>query len=258
MKIIRALWGDSLHTLNEIPKKPIFENEIVFVWGNKNYDFLHNKLNYDCILVSPTKTEEGKYDNHLKHFAHKLEALKLADEKYGEYIFLDWDVLPTKTIDDEFFNTIKSGNDLQCPLYAYHPNYRTDLINFHLEKNNFTKYLDNFSMVHINELEKYHWKYEDVKVLPCFCFLYSNNTNIGSKLLKIMNDNNILACIEEFAMQVYSNCSLDEYISKYEPMVIRGKERDRNLEGMTEAIQKINKYIDTKINKNVYLIHDLK
>jgi hypothetical protein len=57
---------------------------------------------------------------------------------------------------------------------------------------------------------------------------------------------------------MYSNCSLDEYIEKYEPIVIRGKERDKNLEGMTRAIHKINNYINTKVDKNIYLVHDLK
>jgi hypothetical protein len=257
IKIIRALWGNSLYILNEIPKKPIFEDELVYIWGRTNYEFLSKKLNYNCILVNQYIAEEGKYDTHLNHFGHKLEVLKLADERYGEYLFLDWDVTTLKPIDDMFFDIIRSGNNLQCPLYAYHSNYRNDAIDYHTKKSDFTENLDDFLLTHINQLEKYHWKHEDIKVLPCFCFLYSNNTNIGSDLLNIMNENGILACIEEFAMQLYSDCSLDEYISKYEPIVIRGKERDKNLEGMTLAIQKINNYINTKIDKNVYLIHDL-
>lgn len=257
IKIIRALWGNSLYILNEIPKKPLFEDEFVYVWGKANYDFV-KKLGYEAALVSETKTQGNTYDSHLKHFAHKLQALQFADEAFGEYLFLDWDVTLAKNIDDNFFRTIKNGNNLQCPLYAYHSNYRNDAIEYHKQKNDLTKNLDNFLIVHINELEKYHWKYEDIKVLPCFCFVYSYHTNIGTKLLNIMNANNILACIEEFALQVYSNCSLDEYISKHEPTVIRGKEKDKNLEGMTAAIKKINSYIDSKIDKNIYLVHDLK
>lgn len=257
IKIIRALWGNSLYILNEIPKNPIFDDELVYVWGRANYNFL-KKLGYATALVSETNTQADTYDSHLKHFAHKLQALQFADEAFGEYLFLDWDVTLKKDIDDNFYNIIRSGNKLQCPLYAYHSNYRNDAIEYHNQKNDLTSNLDDFLLTHINQLEIYHWKYEDVKVLPCFCFLYSNNTTIGSDLLKLMNDNNILACIEEFAMQLYSNCSLDEYILKYEPVVIMGKERDKNLEGMTKAIGKINNYIHTKVQKNIYLVHDLK
>jgi hypothetical protein len=107
IKIIRALWGDSLYILNEIPKTPIFENELVFVWGKANYDFV-KKLGYEALLISETKTQGETYDSHLKHFGHKLQALKFADEMFGEYLFLDWDVTLVKQIDDEFYN--KKGN----------------------------------------------------------------------------------------------------------------------------------------------------
>jgi len=257
IKIIRALWGDSLYILNEIPKTPIFENEFVFVWGKANYDFV-KKLGYEALLISETKTQGETYDSYLKHFGHKLQALKFADEIFGEYLFLDWDVTLVKKIDDAFYNTIRSKGKLQCPLYGYNQNYQSDTIQYHKSNNTLTDNLVEFIKVHMCQLDMYHWKYEDVKVLPCFCFLYSDNTNIGSDLLNIMNENGMLACIEEFAMQMYSNCSLDEYIEKYEPIVIRGKERDKNLESMTEAIHKINNYINTKVDKNIYLAHDLK
>jgi hypothetical protein len=57
-------------------------------------------------------------------------------------------------------------------------------------------------------------------------------------------------------MFLYTNCPLDQYISQHEPVVIRGKEKDKHLESTTRAIQSINKYIDSKLEKNIYLIHD--
>ena len=104
---------------------------------------------------------------------------------------------------------------------------------------------------------KYNWEFDDVLALPCFCFFYSNESNVISQLMEIANKYGLTACIEEFAMRIYSNCTLDEYIEKYEPIVIRGKERDKNLERMSESIKKINKYVDLSIDKNIYLLHDI-
>ena len=42
-KIIRALWGKQEHTLNEVPESPLFDNEIVFVWGDENNTFLKER-----------------------------------------------------------------------------------------------------------------------------------------------------------------------------------------------------------------------
>ena len=38
MKIIRVLWGDKIN--HEIPKIPLLEDEVVYVWGEKNNELL--------------------------------------------------------------------------------------------------------------------------------------------------------------------------------------------------------------------------
>jgi hypothetical protein len=65
-----------------------------------------------------------------------------------------------------------------------------------------------------------------------------------------MDAEGIITCIEEFAFYLYCNCTLDEYISKYEPIVIRGNSQNEN-------IRPLDKHIDTKIEKDIYLYHDI-
>jgi hypothetical protein len=255
IKVIRVLWGASEYILNEIPKKPLFENELVYVWGIENQKYLQS-LGYNTILMGEGITELA-YSTHLLHFQHKLFALQKAEETYKEFLFLDWDITLAKEIDSNFYELIRNGNNVQCPLYGYNHDYKEDIKKFLTDNGSYSENTDDFLYHHIVNLYKYHWKYDDVLSLPCFCFFYSNDSNTISNLMEITEEFGLTACIEEFAMRIYSNCTLDEYIDKYEPIVIRGKERDKNLERMSASIKKINKYIDSKINKNIYLLHDI-
>lgn len=254
IQIVRALWGNNFVIHREVPKTPIFENEIVLVWGVKNADFLlrlgYNILQMDDINVT-------RYNSHLKHFGHKLEAIKKAESMFDEYLFLDWDVDIVKELDDEFYNLIRSGNGIQCPIYAYSKNYKDEIISYHRNNGTSSDNLENFFNHHLEGLTKYSWNYNDLYVIPNFCFFYSNKTKSASELHKLMLDNNLITCIEEFAMWIYSNCTLDEYILKYEPIVIRGKEVDVRFPSMDIAFKTINNYVDTKLEKKIYLYHEL-
>lgn len=256
MKILRALWGDNEYIRSEIPKTPLFgKDEVVMVWGDENKKLL-DRYGYKAVLVCSTSTDP-KYSTHLLHFAHKLKAIKLAESYLDEFLFLDWDITLAKEIDETFYEKIRSGNSIQCPLYAYHKEYREDAELYHKENNNYTLNLGDFIFNHILNLEKYHWELNGLKVLPCFCFLYVRDTKIGGKLLNIMDEYGINACIEEFAFYIHCNCTLDEYIQTYEPLVLRGKNQDKNLPKMTQAIHEINAYVDTKLEKDIYLYHDI-
>jgi hypothetical protein len=59
-------------------------------------------------------------------------------------------------------------------------------------------------------------------------------------------------------MYQFASCSINEYIEKYEPVVIRGREDNCYHFDLTEdsAIERINNYIASKINKDIYLIHE--
>lgn len=257
IKIIRALWGPDKYAENEIPDKPLFENEVVFVWGWQKVRMLKDR-GYNVIIISP---EEGdpQYSTHLTHFAHKLLALKAAEERYEEYLFLDWDITLNKPIDENFWDKVRTGGSLQMPLYAYHKGYREDLVKWFKgnDSDKFDKHLDEFIYHHIETLYKYHWPLDDALVLPCACFIYSKGVKIGTHLLEVMHKYDIKACIEEFCMYIWANCTLEEYVEYHEPYVLRGKEKDHNLEGMTNAIQHLNKWMETKIDKDIYLFHDL-
>lgn len=255
IKIIRVLWGSSEYILNEIPKTPLFDNELVYVWGIENQRILDD-MGYETVLMAETITEP-KYSTHLLHFQHKLAALQVAEHNFKEFLFLDWDITLAKEIDSKFYELIREGNNVQCPLYGYNDDYKEDIKKFLTDSGSYSENTDDFLYHHIENLYKYHWKYDDVLSLPCFCFFYSNNSNTISSLMEITEEFGLTACIEEFAMQIFVKCTLDEYISKYEPIVIRGKERDKNLERMTVSIKKINRYIDSKLNKNIYLLHDI-
>lgn len=254
IQIVRALWGNNFVIHKEVPKTPIFENEIVLVWGAKNADFLlrlgYNILQMDDINITI-------YNSHLKHFGHKLEAIKKAEHIFDEYLFLDWDVDVVKELDDEFYELIRSRNNVQCPIYAYSNTYKADIYEYYKKTNTLTDNTKDFLKNHMDGLSKYNWNYNDLYVIPNFCFFYSNKSNVASELHKLMVDNDLITCIEEFAMWIYSDCSLDEYIEKYEPIVIRGKERDVNLPNMDTAFKTINNYVDTKLEKKIYLYHEL-
>lgn len=256
IQIVRALWGNNFNIHKEVPKTPIFKNEIVLVWGTKNYKFLSN-LGYNVLLMDSGDIVIGDYTNYLTHYGHKLEAIKQAESMFDEYLFLDWDVDVVKELDDEFYNLIRSGNNIQCPIYAYSKNYKDEIISYHRNNGTSSDNLENFLKYHLDGLNKYSWNYNDLYVIPNFCFFYSNKTNSASELHKLMVDNDLITCIEEFAMWIYSDCTLDEYILKYEPIVIRGKERDVSLPSMDNAFKTINKYVDTKLEKKIYLYHEL-
>jgi hypothetical protein len=254
MQIVRAFWGDINEFIHEIPKTPLFDKEIVVVWGKENEQYFKN-LGYKTILAFIYNID-FQYDSYLKHYAHKLEAIRIAEEKFGEYLFLDWDIDVIKPIDDNFYNNIRKRGNLQCPLYAYNQTFFQDYTKYLENNNKLTKNLKHFLISQSAQMKKYHWDYDNNLVLPCFCFLYSNNQKLDTQLINLMKRNNLTTCIEEFAFYLHSNCNLDEYIDRYEPIVIRGKEKDKHIQEVTDAIKSINTYIDSKIEKDIYLIHD--
>lgn len=276
MKIIRAFWGNPEHIKTEIPKKPLFDNETVFVWGQENVDYFH-KLGYSTnhifrldntelkkytskkalnnyIQSNKNNHTDPRYSHHLKHFAHKLEVLKRADQMFDEYLFLDWDITIAKPIDEKFYEKIRSKGNFQCPLYCYHDTFAKDVIN---TIPNLNPDSIQFLLLQSEQLNKYHWKQKGRKILPCAGFIYSNKANKGQELLDIFNKYNLTCCIEEFAIYIMANCSLEEYINQHEPIVLRGKEFDKNLDEMTEEIKNLNSYISTKTEKDIYLYHDI-
>jgi hypothetical protein len=180
----------------------------------------------------------------------------MADILFDEYLFLDWDIEIVKPIDDNFYDLIQNKSPLQCPLYSYSTDHFEVVNKLLIEKNITDQNILDFVKVQEQEIQKYKWLLNNNQVLPCFCFYYTNNIKIGEKLLSICKENNILTCIEEFAFYLYSNCDLNSYIKKYEPIVIKGKEKSL-LNERQQSLNELNDYINNKINKDVYLVHDI-
>lgn len=277
--VIRALWGDREETLSEIPKTPMFKNEIVFVWGIKNKNYLLG-LGYKVILVKDNLEESedlsnlteavkrwaieehnasyvghSRYSSPYLHFAHKLEALRLGDKIYGEYLFLDWDITLAKDIDEQFFEKIREKGNFQCPIYAYCEDWLEEIEEYLPDDDNGN--MKNFTALQDKLLTRYSWKLNKLRVCPCACFIYSNHANNGIKLLDIMKKYKLETCVEEYAIFLLSNCSLDQYIKQYDPVVLNGKAWEQQSDKMTEAIKEINRYVLTKSEKDIYLYHDI-
>lgn len=267
MKIVRVLYGSYEGMWDDIPTKKYFKDETVFVWGTLNYERL-KKFGYHCILVNSLETDV-QFATWETHFAHKLRALELADKLYDEYLFLDWDVYPIKPLDDNFYNLIRNGNDIQVPLYCYHNNFFNELA---ILMENHPKYDDGLKKFLKNqetEINKYHFQLYTskeffdsnngpLKVVPNFSFFYCRNKKIARELMETFLKYDIQCCIEEFSFFKWSKLqNLNEYILKYEPAVIFGKSSDRVM-SHTKYITELNSYI-TQIHKekNIYLVHDI-
>jgi hypothetical protein len=259
LKIVRAYWGTQEHVWIEIPKKPLF-GEIVYVWGEENEKRL-KEMGYETKLMQKTVTEP-RYSTVYDHFAHKLDVYVEAEKDFGEFLFLDWDVHIVKELDQRFWDLVRT-KPLQCPVYGYPDEYERKIWE-HIEQNPQKKWVQELDpntrdwvRVQNDLLEKYNWKHENLQLVPNVCFFYSNNTGVPGELKKIYEEGEIKTCIEEFAMYVFADCSLDEFIERYEPYVIRGREDDCYHFDLEEddTMRRVNEYIDTKIKKEIYLIH---
>jgi hypothetical protein len=261
MKVIRGLWGSQKHVLEEVQSFPIFDDEIVYVWGKENQKMLDYR-GFSTVSMGKDTTKPEFSTIH-DHFAHKLEIFCRASEEWGEFLYLDWDVKIVKPIDKDFWSLIRKGQPIQCPVYGYPSEYERK-IHEHLRDNPQKKWVqeldpNTYEWVRLQNqlLEKYHWSFQDLQLVPNACFFYSRDSDVSDRLMEIYRKGEIKTCIEEFCMFIYSNCSLEDYIFKYEPLVIRGREDDCYHFDLEEddTLRRINSYVDTKINKNIYLKH---
>jgi hypothetical protein len=58
MKIIRAFWGSQEKTWEEVPNKPIFEDEVVYVYGRENYEKFRSM---GCLLYTCDAADEAPH-----------------------------------------------------------------------------------------------------------------------------------------------------------------------------------------------------
>jgi hypothetical protein len=240
MQIVRSLWGDYENYINDIEESKY--EDVVYVWGEDNNEFL-KKLGYHTKLISKNKCNYCDINNQ---FIQKLQSFKFAEEDFGEFLFLDWDVKELKPLDGGFYNELRS-QDFSASLYGY-PKEFTNLKGL----------VDDWTDKQINLMDKHCWFYDDIYILPNAGFVYSNRKGFGEDLIKIVEDYQIETLIEEFAIQIYSNMSLNDYILTYESKVINGRPEwySVNVNGVNiDSPKRINNYITSLIEKDLYLIH---
>lgn len=238
IKIIRGLWGNFDFYKNEIPPKPLY-NETVYVWGSENESKL-NRLGYHTIFM-------GEDSNKPRHrFYLKLECLIRGEADFNEILFIDWDVKQTKDFDDTFYNELRE-KQFSMPTYSY----PIEFLNLKLDYEWGQNIIDDF--------KKYGWRFNDYIVIPNAGFIYSNNSKIPHELNKISKEKNINTLTEEFSMWNFANCSLNDYISKYEPKCIYGRPTNtifklENIENQSEI--KLHTLINNSMDKNIYFVHE--
>ena len=233
LKIIRALWTNpwapsdwtEKQIYPEIPLKPTYPEEIVYVWGEDNANLLQERgYNY----VKMDNNEYPYFNKEYTQHGKKLIALDKALKEFGEALLLDWDCFQINDIDIEIIRQ----KETQVPLYCYTESQ--------------LKIISSENIPLEEELRKYHWKLEDMLVSPNFGFVYSRDRKFAENLIKEAISNKINYCIEEHAMFKYANCTLDEYIKKYHPTTCYGRE---------VGIDKLKQYIDNQIFITKYFRH---
>ena len=233
LKIIRALWTNpwapsdwsEKQIYPEIPLKPTYPEEIVYVWGEDNIKLLQERgYNY-------VKMDDNEYPYFNKEYTQhgkKLVALDKALKEFSEALLLDWDCFQTNDVDIEIIRQ----KETQVPLYCYTESQ--------------LEIISNENIPLEEELRKYHWKLEDMLISPNFGFVYSRDKKFAENLIKEAISNKINYCIEEHAMFKYANCTLDEYINKYHPTTCYGRE---------VGIDRLKQYIDNQIFITKYFKH---
>lgn len=252
VKIVRVVWANtgSTHVFNEIPKIPTIENQIVYVWG-EDVELYLKGLGYNTVLVSSSIFNE--FDN--TEYGRKLIAMDMALKEFGEVLLLDWDCHILRPLEGEFYNYL-SSKPIQCPLYCQHKNTSEAFYEALPHKRNdesFTKFAD---VMEIN-FNKYSWEFGDGLATPNFGAVYSRDKNFAEDLINISIKNNLAGCVEEHAMWIYANCSLNEYIDRYHPVFVQGVSDERtDYELMISKVQrKLNKFISDNIQMDLYLKH---
>lgn len=257
MKFIRAFWGD-LNNFNQRHRNEIINiskntklNEMVFVWGNMNYEFIKS-LGFDCTLMSNEPTEYGEdylYDSD-KYMIHKLVSIKIGIELFNQVTFLDWDCHQLKPIDNKFYSLINERDgDIQMPLYIYPKNYSQIVLN---EWKDIPPKEKEYVLKQQHYLEKYNYNWGDSFVTPNAGFIYCSNGNIIDELITINETQKIGIASEEMSFVEYTKkyCNkLDDYINRYEPFVCSAKTNEHFNQS------ELNNLISQFMKKDLYFQH---
>ena len=80
---------------------------------------------------------------------------------------------------------------------------------------------------------------------------------MGKDLINIANKHQLSGCIEEHAMFLYSDCSLDDYIERYQPRFLYGSSNDESGRDflVNRSKKLVNEYLENSIEMNHYFKH---
>lgn len=116
---IRALWGNvSSHRDGKIFKEILSVKEkdwfSVLTFGSENHKWLE-KNGFNSILINNLPI---MWDLETEMYRHKLEVFNLACNWFDEFVFLDWDCVPTGNI-DHAWDELNKKESFQANLFQY-------------------------------------------------------------------------------------------------------------------------------------------
>jgi hypothetical protein len=200
---IRALWGIHgeehrfLKRRDRVDKnilnisRSLFNSQFVsYVLGEENYRFL-KYFGFNCVLVD----KEPYLFDPIKHkYRNKLEIIKYAmeNDKYDEIVYLDWDCVPLKMMDDNFWNILRKKEKIQANLQIY-------------------------------KRRKVKWR-EDKRKVPNGGFIYIRDKTIPSEVIKLWEelgkeDNDEPAWAKYIDNYCGTWIGIEKYWNLFEPMV---------------------------------------
>jgi hypothetical protein len=89
-----------------------------YVFGKENFEYLKSRNISDCVLI---EEKPFIYDLQKEFWRHKLDILKYAMEidGYTELVYLDWDCIPVKKMDEQFWELLRQKREIQANLQIY-------------------------------------------------------------------------------------------------------------------------------------------
>jgi hypothetical protein len=228
LRFIRAYWGDlsafggrhSDEILNIRNTSKL--DDYVYVWGQSNYNYIKS-LGFECEYMG-----EFEYDylnNSDIYMLPKLWAIQSGVLQFKEVVFLDWDCLQERELDDNFYQLLRSRDSIQMPLYVYPINYKEQV---------YSQWLDipikekQYIEKQYEGLTKFHYKWQDSFVTPNAGFIYCSSYDSINSLVGILKQNSdINIAIEEMGFLQYAkqHCNnIEEYSLRFEPLVASAKQ----------------------------------
>lgn len=253
MQIVRCLYNwDGSRLKDEIPNRFEYGDEVVYVWGKYQYDYLVDR-GYKCILVS-----RNKFYTERNNLNHKIDTFEMAGNDFGEFIFIDWDVTVQhhRKIDDKFYDSFR-GNCVMCSLYGYPKSF------LELKHSTWKSEHNNYVKVIKKEFKRYNigWKLDEFVLIPNTGITYFSSNDVVKEYLKVHKRYGFDALSDELTMFKFLNVSLDEFIQKYMTTAMYGRPSEVTFSYTKQYKQKntnriVNSYIDSKKNMDCYLFHN--